>query len=101
MTHAKAINPTIQEPIVLVGKQVSVSDIATASRDYLVGVACFEGASLSHVAILASALGIEVDQFFFENGSMLEKLDVSLNELETLITGSPSSTPRSIACLKC
>lgn len=45
-------------PIVLVGHQVSVSDIAKIPRDQLVGVVCMEGSSLSHTAILSNALGI-------------------------------------------
>ncbi len=44
--------------IVLVGNQVSVSDIARVSRDRLVGVVCMQGSSLSHTAVLSNALGI-------------------------------------------
>jgi signal transduction protein with GAF and PtsI domain len=43
---------------VLVGSQVSVSDIAQMPQDELVGIVCFQGSSLSHTAVLANALGI-------------------------------------------
>jgi phosphotransferase system, enzyme I, PtsP len=44
--------------VVLVGAQVSVSDIASVPTEQLVGIVCFEGSSLSHTAVLANALGI-------------------------------------------
>ncbi len=46
------------EPVILVGRHVSVSDIATVPTQFLAGIISFEGSSLSHTAILASALGI-------------------------------------------
>lgn len=46
------------QPIVLVGNVVGVSDIAEVPRDKLVGIICQQGSALSHTAILASALGI-------------------------------------------
>lgn len=45
-------------PIVLVGNQVSVSDISRVPPTNLVGVVCRHGSSLSHTAVLANALGI-------------------------------------------
>jgi len=45
-------------PVVLVGPQVSVSDIASVPAGQLAGVVCFEGSSLSHTAVLANALGV-------------------------------------------
>ncbi|NQV70776.1 MAG: phosphoenolpyruvate--protein phosphotransferase [Pseudohongiella sp.] len=44
--------------VVLVGAQVSVSDIAMIPAQKLAGIVCFEGSSLSHTAVLANALGI-------------------------------------------
>lgn len=44
--------------IILVGPQVSVSDIAAVPNGKLVGVICFEGSALSHTAILSNALGV-------------------------------------------
>ncbi len=43
---------------VLVGEQVSVSDIAQVPTKYLAGIVCFQGSNLSHTAVLANALGI-------------------------------------------
>ena len=45
-------------PLILVGTQVSVSDIAATPRESLAGLVCLEGSSMSHTAILANALGI-------------------------------------------
>lgn len=44
--------------IVLVGAQVSVSDIAAVPRGMLEGIVCFEGSSMSHTAVVANALGV-------------------------------------------
>jgi phosphotransferase system enzyme I (PtsI)/phosphotransferase system enzyme I (PtsP) len=44
--------------LVLIGAQVSVSDIAAVPAGMLEGIVCFEGSSLSHTAVLANALGI-------------------------------------------
>lgn len=43
---------------VLVGSQVSVSDIARIPLAYLAGIVCFQGSNLSHTAVLANALGV-------------------------------------------
>ncbi|WP_438951559.1 phosphoenolpyruvate--protein phosphotransferase [Porticoccus sp.] len=57
----RGIKPVAIPPdtnIVLVGFQVSVSDIALIPSDRLVGLVCFDGSGLSHTAVLANALGI-------------------------------------------
>ncbi|MDA1372819.1 MAG: phosphoenolpyruvate--protein phosphotransferase [Proteobacteria bacterium] len=51
-------NYSEQDSIILVGMQVSVSDIASIPPAQLAGIVCFEGSSLSHSAVLAHALGI-------------------------------------------
>lgn len=48
----------IQGPVILVGDKVSVSDIAACDPQYLAGIVCFGGSSLSHTAVLANALGV-------------------------------------------
>ncbi len=45
-------------PLVLVGKQVSVSDIAAIPPEQLAGIVCLEGSSMSHVAVVANAMGV-------------------------------------------
>jgi len=46
------------DAIVLVGAQVSVSEIANVPIGNLAGIICFEGSSLSHTAVLANAIGV-------------------------------------------
>lgn len=50
--------PQKQGPVVLVGQQISVSDIARVPVGQLAGIACFGGSSLSHTAVLANAMGV-------------------------------------------
>ena len=50
--------PAGEEPIILVGHHVSVSDIVNLAADKLAGIVCFAGGSLSHIAVFANALGI-------------------------------------------
>jgi len=45
-------------PVVLVGAQVSVSEIAAVPAGMLEGIVCLEGSSLSHTAVIANALGV-------------------------------------------
>jgi phosphoenolpyruvate-protein phosphotransferase len=47
-----------QSPIILVGHQLSVSDIVSLPADRLVGIVCYAGAALSHISVFANALGI-------------------------------------------
>ena len=47
-----------EDAVVLVGTQVSVSEIASVPTEKLAGIVCFEGSSLSHTAVLANALGV-------------------------------------------
>ena len=46
------------QPTILIGDVVGVSDIAQVPQDKLVGIVCQQGSALSHTAILASALGV-------------------------------------------
>lgn len=58
-THDPQLQNIAQiDHVVLVGDQVSVSDIAAVPSEKLVGVICFSGSSLSHTAVLANALGV-------------------------------------------
>jgi phosphoenolpyruvate-protein phosphotransferase len=45
-------------PVVLIGNQISVSDIISLPAEQLVAIVCFSGAALSHIAVFANALGI-------------------------------------------
>jgi len=46
------------EQVVLIGHEVSISDIAAVPSEKLAGLICFAGSSMSHTAVLANALGI-------------------------------------------
>ena len=46
------------QPTILAGNVVGVSDIAQVPQGKLVGIICQQGSALSHTAILASALGV-------------------------------------------
>jgi phosphotransferase system enzyme I (PtsI)/phosphotransferase system enzyme I (PtsP) len=46
------------QPLILVGAQVGVSDIAALAPEQLAGIVCFGGSSLSHTAVLANAMGV-------------------------------------------
>ncbi|MFT5591738.1 MAG: phosphoenolpyruvate-protein phosphotransferase [Oceanicoccus sp.] len=56
---AKGIDVNLVDgPVILVGVQVSVSDMAALPANKLAGIVCFEGSSLSHTSVLANAMGI-------------------------------------------
>jgi phosphotransferase system enzyme I (PtsI)/phosphotransferase system enzyme I (PtsP) len=57
-TDGHPVDLESEDPIVLVGAQVTVSDIARVPRDRLAGVACFQGSAFSHTAVLCNALGV-------------------------------------------
>ncbi len=50
--------PSFDDAIILIGQQVSISDIAKLATERLAGIVCTAGASLSHIAVFANALGI-------------------------------------------
>ena len=73
--HLPAPGEVKGRAIVLVGNQISISDIAGLPREKLVGIACIEGSSLSHTAVLANALGIPAV--------------MGLGEIKGLLNGAP------------
>jgi phosphoenolpyruvate-protein phosphotransferase len=46
------------DQVVLIGEEVSISDIAGLPAEKLVGIICYAGSSMSHTAVLANALGV-------------------------------------------
>jgi phosphotransferase system enzyme I (PtsI)/phosphotransferase system enzyme I (PtsP) len=56
--RAEGDNQAATSPTILVGAQVSVSDIAQIRTELLAGIVCFQGSNLSHTAVLANALGV-------------------------------------------
>lgn len=47
-----------EEPLILAGKMISITDIAEFPLSRIQGIICTRGSALSHTAILANALGI-------------------------------------------
>ncbi len=45
-------------PVILIGAQLSVSEVASIPFERLSGIVCFEGSGLSHIAVLANAMGV-------------------------------------------
>lgn len=80
-------------PIVLVGHQIGVTDIAALPTEQLAGIVCFEGAALSHIAIFANSLGIPaimgVGELQVNNGTPIivdaEKAQIFINPSTALI----------------
>jgi len=61
LEHLQSARPSVSEPYprtILVGEEVSASQLAEVPAEYLAGVVSARGSSASHVAILARALGI-------------------------------------------
>jgi phosphotransferase system, enzyme I, PtsP len=56
--RSRGEDATPNSQIILVGSQVSVSDIAQVPTESLAGIVCFQGSNLSHTAVLANALGV-------------------------------------------
>ena len=48
----------VDEPTILMGRDISFTNVTQIPREYLVGLICVDGSALSHIAILANALGI-------------------------------------------
>ena len=46
------------DQVILIGDEVSISDIAAVPTEKLAGIICFRGSGLSHTAVLANALGV-------------------------------------------
>jgi phosphotransferase system enzyme I (PtsP) len=58
LLSAKPQQPEFQEGTVLIGKEVSATQLAEIPRTQLAGLVCATGSNSSHVAILARALGV-------------------------------------------
>jgi phosphoenolpyruvate-protein phosphotransferase len=89
-TSSEDSTPSTQT--VLVGEQVSVSDIARVPTEFLVGIVCFKGSNLSHTAVLANALGIPAVMGVGEIRGVLngDELVVDGNSAQVFLRPSPS-----------
>jgi len=87
---------------VLVGEQVSVSDIAQVPTEFLVGIVCFQGSNLSHTAVLANALGIPAVMGVGEIKGLLndDLLVVDGNSAQIIVRPNNSVLEEYKRCLK-
>jgi len=87
---------------VLVGEQVSVSDIAQVPTEFLVGIVCFQGSNLSHTAVLANALGIPAVMGVGELKGLLndDLLVVDGNSAQVIVRPNNSVLEEYKRCLK-
>jgi len=58
LLSAKPEQPEFQEGTILIGKEISATQLAEIPRAQLAGLVCASGSNSSHVAILARALGV-------------------------------------------
>jgi len=58
LLSAKPQQPEFQEGTILIGKEVSATQLAEIPHGQLAGLVCASGSNSSHVAILARALGV-------------------------------------------
>ncbi|MCL1123847.1 phosphoenolpyruvate--protein phosphotransferase [Shewanella surugensis] len=79
-----------KSPVILIGAQVSVSDIASIPSEFLAGIICFEGSSLSHTSILANAMGIPAVMGIgqIKNVDMHDFMIVDGNEAQVILQPS-------------
>jgi phosphotransferase system enzyme I (PtsP) len=112
---------------VLVGEDISASQLAEVPLDHLAGIVCASGSSASHVAILAQALGIPAvmgvkdmpvgrldgltiiadgyrgevfvnpSALVREEFELLQSQEIELTELLREVAGQPSVTPDGVA----
>jgi len=52
------VHVELNEPVILAGKMISVSHLARFDISKIVGILAHDGSALSHISVLASALGI-------------------------------------------
>src|SRR5688572_8787373 len=81
--------------VVLIGKMVSVSDIAQYRPDQLAGLVSMEGSPYSHTAVLANALGIPAVVDTGEITELFENETIAIDGYHGVITLEPG--PRLLA----
>ena len=86
--------PRAGQPVVLVGTQVSVSDMAKIPGNQLVGIVCLAGSSLSHSAVLANAMGVPAVMGTGVIKNIHEGDDVIVDGTQGVVILSASATER-------
>ena len=77
--------------MVLMGSQISVSDIVSLPADKLAAIVCFAGAALSHIAVFANALGIPAVMGVGELESVMEGEQVIVDGNIGQVVRNPSA----------
>ena len=68
--------------------QEQLSAITDMDRSYISDIERgLRNVSLKNIEVLAHAFGMEIYQFFLEEGNILEKWDIKVSDFEQLITG--------------
>jgi phosphoenolpyruvate-protein phosphotransferase len=81
-----------QDPVILVGRNISVSDIASVPSGQLVGIVCQEGSSLSHTAVLANALGIPAVMGLKDHGGFTTGAKLIVDGNQSLVVAHPAKS---------
>lgn len=58
LQHERQVTETPDEPLILTGELVNITDLAEFPLQRIHGIVCTSGSALSHTSILANALGI-------------------------------------------
>lgn len=84
--------PADSGPLVLVGAQVSVSDMAAIPREHLAALVSLEGSVMSHTSILANALGVPAVMGIGVGSSIEqgESLVVDANLAQVMVQPAPT-----------
>jgi phosphotransferase system enzyme I (PtsI)/phosphotransferase system enzyme I (PtsP) len=79
------------DAMVLMGNQISVSDIVSLPAEKLAAIVCFAGAALSHIAVFANALGIPAVMGVGELKGMVEGEQVIVDGNVGQVIRNPSA----------
>ncbi len=80
----------VSEPTILVGRDISITDIAQFPPKYLAGIVCTGGSTLSHIAILANALGIPAVMGVGEiNPSQIDQTEAVIDGYRAVVVFNP------------
>jgi phosphotransferase system enzyme I (PtsI)/phosphotransferase system enzyme I (PtsP) len=83
--------PHDRTDVVLIGKLVSVSDIAQYRPDQLAGIVSMEGSPYSHTAVLANALGVPAVVDTGEITELFENETVAIDGYHGVVTLEPGA----------
>lgn len=91
LNPSESDRPSEPEKAVLVGRLVSIADIAEYPADQLAGIACGEGSTNSHTALLAKALGVPAVMGIDHYSDLHEGECVVIDGYQGVVLASPGS----------